>query len=395
MVRARYLAVAAGFAIVLIGGAPFVGDLRGAIARAFPLQARVILGSVVATAIAAALLMAAARIRRSPRGSQAPDSLRGRRRLRYLALGAALIVGALFSRVLSTGDSNTDVVETFHFVEYGVLTLLFYLAWRPIDDVSVLVLPILAGLLVGTLDEWFQWFIPSRVGEIRDVILDGAAVACGLLFSVGVDPPAHFTLAIRRGSSVRIGAMLILVTLVLALFLQTVHTGYDVRDPRVGVFRSRYTASELESAARERAARWPHAPLLVVGRVSREDQYLSEAVWHVRRRNQAASAGDVFTAWRENRILETFYAPVLDQPTYVSRAGFRWPSEQRVDFERRARDDGRPYVSDAEPYRIYVWRKSRFWMVVALVIGVTILLLAAAARRDGDRREPSTPSTKG
>ena len=153
MTRRRHLAAAVGFAVVLTAGAPCAGELLGAIAGAFPLQARAIIGTGVAAAIAAAL-----------------------------------------------------VVETFHFVEDGVLTLMFYLAWRPIDDVSMLALPALAGALVGTLDEWFQRFIPSRVGEIRDVLLDSAA------------------------------------------------------------------------------------------------------------------------AWRENRILETFYEPALDRPTYVSRAGFRWPA---------------------------------------------------------------------
>ncbi|HEY3042649.1 MAG TPA: VanZ family protein [Vicinamibacterales bacterium] len=382
MVRVRYLVAAVGFAIVLIIGAPFAVELRGAIATAFPLQARAILGGMVAIAIAAALMAAAARIR-------------DRRALRYVALGTALIVGALFARVLSTGDPDTDVVETFHFVEYGVLTLLLYLAWRPIDDVSVLVLPVLAGVLVGTLDEWFQWFIPSRVGEIRDVILDCAAVACGLLFSIGIDPPAHFTLAMRRGSAIRIGGMLAVATLVFAAFLQTVHVGYDAGNPRVGVFRSRYTTAELESAARERAERWRDRPFMAGGRVSREDQYLSEALWHVRRRNQAASAGDVFTAWRENRILETFYTPVLEIPTYLGRPGFRWPAEQRVDVERRAQDDGGPYVSDAEPYSIYVWPKWTFWMVVVLVISITVVLFLAAERRSRDSREPSIPPTKG
>jgi hypothetical protein len=382
MVRVRYLVAAVGFAIVLIIGAPFAVELRGAIATAFPLQARAILGGMVAIAIAAALMVATARIR-------------DRRALRYVALGTALIVGALFARVLSTGDPDTDVVETFHFVEYGVLTLLFYLGWRPIDDVSVLVLPVLAGLLVGTLDEWFQWFIPSRVGEIRDVILDSAAVACGWLFSIGLDPPAHFTLAMRRGSAIRIGGMLAVAILVFGAFLETVHVGYDAGDPRIGVFRSRYTTVELESAARERAARWRDRPFMAGGRVSREDQYLSEALWHVRRRNQAASAGDVFTAWRENRILETFYTPVLEIPTYLGRPGFRWPVEQRVDVERRAQDDGRPYVSDAEPYRIYVWPKSRFWTVVVLVISITLVLFLAADRRSGASREPSIPPTKG
>ena len=374
MPRGRLLAAAVGFAMVIVLGSPFVGAFRAAIASAFPGHVRAIIGGALAVAIAAALLAAFARIR-------------DRRALRYLALGTALFAGALFARALSSGDPNTDVVEDFHFVEYGILTLLFYLAWRPIDDVTVLVLPVFAGLLVGTLDEWFQWFIPSRVGELRDVVLDGAAAACGLLFSLGVDPPGRFTLALRRGSAISIAAMAAVLTLALALFVQAAFLGYDVRDPAVGVFRSRYTAAELQSAARERSERWHGAPPAAAGRVSREDQYVAEAVWHVRRRNEATAAGDFFGAWRENRILETFYAPVLDPPGSISPAGFRWPAAQRVDIERRAQDDGRPYRSAAEPYRILVWPKSAFWMAIAFVIAVTSVLGVAADRKS--RRPPS------
>jgi hypothetical protein len=332
-------------------------------------------------AIAAALFAAVARVRRTQGGRRNGDSVRERRALRYFALGAALVAGTLFARALSSGDPNIDVVEDFHFVEYGILTLLFYLAWRPFDDLSVLVLPLLAGLLVGTLDEWFQWFVPFRVGELRDILLDGAAVGCGLLFSIGVDPPGRFTLAMHRGSAIRIGAMAVVFILVFALFFQAAFLGLDVRDPRIGVFRSRYTAAELEEAARDRSARWRGAPPPTAGRVSREDQYLTEALWHVRRRNDSVAAGDLFAAWRENRILETFYAPVLDPPGSVDRPGFGWPAAQRADTERRAQDDGRPYLSEAEPYRIYAWPKSRFWAAIALVIAVTIVLSVAADRR--------------
>jgi VanZ family protein len=369
--------------MVIIAGSPLAGELRAAIAAVFPGQSRAIIGGMVAVAIAIALLTAAVRIRRLHRrgrgkaGNPVPD----RRGLRYFALGTALLAGILFARALNSGDPDTDVVEAFHFVEYGILTLLFYLAWRPIDDVSVLVLPLLAGLLIGTLDEWFQWFIPSRVGELRDVLLDAAAVACGLLFSVGVDPPGRFTRAAHRGSAMRMGTVAVAVVFAFALFFQAAFLGFDVRDPRIGVFRSRYTAAQLESAARDRSARWRAAPPVAAGRVSREDQYLTEALWHVRRRNEAAAVDDVFAAWRENRILEAFYAPVLEPSSFPSRAGLRWPEPQRLDIERRAQDDGRPYLSGAEPYRIYVWPKSAFWMAVALVIAVTIALSFAAERR--------------
>src|SRR6185503_12374036 len=142
--RGRFLTAAACFAIVIVVGSPLAGELRAAIAAVFPGQARAIIGGAVAVAIAIALLTAAVRV---PRG----------RALRYFALGTALVAGTLFARALNSGDPDTDVVEAFHFVEYGILTLLFYLACRPIDDLSVLVLPLLAGLIVGTLDEWFQW----------------------------------------------------------------------------------------------------------------------------------------------------------------------------------------------------------------------------------------------
>ena len=118
----------------------------------------------------------------------------------------------------------------------------------------------------------------------------------------------------------------------------TVHLGYDVREPGIGIFRSRYSRDQLESAAKERMARWRGQPPPAAGRLSREDQYVSEALWHVRHRNEAMADGDVLTAWRENRILETFYAPVLETGTADSPAGSaglrnnasRWPGRPAV-----------------------------------------------------------------
>src|SRR4029450_52794 len=90
----------------------------------------------------------------------------------------------------------------FHFVEYGLVTMLFYRAVVPRQpgpgatgwDVSIVLVPGFAALIVGTADEWVQWFVPRRYGEVRDILLNGAAIACGLLFSLGVDPPGAFRL---------------------------------------------------------------------------------------------------------------------------------------------------------------------------------------------------------
>ena len=45
-----------------------------------------------------------------------------------------------------------------------------------------------------------------------------------------------------------------------------------------------------------------------------EDRFATEAGWHVSHRNASNTAGFHFPAWRENLILEKYYAPFLDLP---------------------------------------------------------------------------------
>jgi hypothetical protein len=263
-----------------------------------------------------------------------------------------------------------DVVERVHFVEYGLITFLFYRACRPAGDASIVVLPALAGLAVGTIEEWFQWFIPARIGEVRDVFLNGAAIASGLLFSAAIDPPDAFAARLRPGSAARIFGAATAVILLFAAFIDTVHLGHEIEDPGTGSFRSRYDREELLAAARERTARWQTDPPLILRRFSAEDQYLSEGLTHVQRRNEAWDEGDAFAAWRENLILERYYAPVLDTPSYGSKTGHRWPAAQRADAQRRA-GEGSDYTSAAHPYPILTWPRGLVWVAaVALVVGI-------------------------
>ena len=336
MVRRR-LAVALAAASAVILSAPFVQQAFTALSTAWAPQFRAIGIGATALPVGIALLVAVVRIR-------------DRRPARYLALVTSLAIGTTYILINALGFA-----ETFHFVEYGLLAWLFYRALGTRDDGSLILLPLLAGVLAGTLDEWFQWFVPIRVGEARDVVLNGVASGCGLLFAIAIDPPAGSVVAIRRESAVRVrmwgGAALALF----GLFFLTVHVGHDVRDGEIGAFRSRYTAAELAVLARDRAERWRARPPLAQRRLSREDQYLTEGLWHVQRRNQAWSAGAVGDAWRENQILEKFYAPILEAPTYANRQGHRWSDEQRTDAAQRPGVDRAPSVSDAYPYPMYVW----------------------------------------
>ncbi len=68
--------------------------------------------------------------------------------------------------------------ERIHFVEYGVLGYLLFLAvsqWaRPV------VTSLLMVLMAGTIDEAIQWALPSRVGDLKDILLNTLGGAIGI-----------------------------------------------------------------------------------------------------------------------------------------------------------------------------------------------------------------------
>lgn len=366
--RRFILPITASLAVVL--GAPFIGQLRAALQDAFPGQYTRIIAAAVFGSVAVALIVALVRIRR-------------RRALRYGAVAAALVIGSSYAFLSRTGDPSVDAVERFHFVEYGLITFLFYRAWRPVGDASLLALPVMAALIVGICEEWLQWFVPSRVGELRDVVLNLWAIICGLLFSVAIDPPERLAPSLRHESWTRIKRFGALTLLAFGLFLTSVHLGYEIDDPKTGSFRSTYSRDELTALARERTATWRANPPLTWSRLSREDQYLTEGVTHVRRRNTCWSEEKFRCAWHENLILEEYFAPVLDTPTYISATGLRWAPEQRADAERRLGGDDAAYLSEADEVPIFTWPKPSFWLVLSIPM-VLLLWPDTALRRARD-----------
>lgn len=361
--RPARLAVAVVVSIALVVSAPYIGLIRGQLRAAFPGRFGLIVNAAIALILTGAFLGAVARIR-------------ARRVIRYAALASAVILGVIFARYNASGTPDTIVVERFHFVEYGLITFLFYRAWRHRDDTSVLVLPALAAFVVGTADEALQWFVPGRVGELRDVFLNGAAIGCGLLFGVGADPPGSFAPSLRAGSITRVGAALAITVLALAAFVDVVHLGHLISGVEIGSFKSRYSAAELDGLSRERADRWrQQPPQATPPRFSQEDQYLAEALWHVEKRNADWARGDFAAAWEENRILERFFAPALG-------LGHRWPAAQREDAARRVSTDPRPFTSDANKYPIYLWRRDVFWgFVLFAAIGILVMTIRVDRRR--------------
>jgi len=246
---------------------------------------------------------------------------------------------------------------------------------------------LLVGFMVGTLDEWLQWFIPYRVGEAHDVFLNLASIGCGVLFGIALNPPASFAWRLETASGVRLGFISALAFLAFAGFVGQVHVGHIVELEEGGRFRSHYTAEQLRSMQQQRMVQWRTQPPIRIARLSREDQYLDEALWHVRRRNTAEPRD----AWYENLILERFFAPVLDRPTYAAPEGARWPAEQRVNVQAAVPASTEPFVSTAEAYPILDWPKAIYWPV-AIAVAVLLMVLPRAFARPAPRSDSSRSS---
>ena len=107
---------------------------------------------------------------------------------------------------------------------------------------------------------------------------------------------------------------------------------------------------------------------------------------------RVVAANDFAAAWGENRILETFFAPVLDTPSYAAPAVSRWPplatlarsaevAAQREDAEKRRPAENTEYVSHAEPYPLFPWPRGAFWLAA-----IACALAPGAAGLAWDRR---------
>ena len=308
--------------LVLVAAAPFIGEARRWVQNTLPGQYVWIVNGAVALVGAAVVLSALLRIREY-------------RCARFGLIAFAAAIAYVFTTLTGSQLPAVAAVEHFHFVQYGFITWLFYRAWRKRGDAASLVLPAVAAFIFGIAEEWWQWFLPVRVGELADVLLNMVAIACGLMVSVALSPP-HWTPASRVGRGSRhslVGVAAAII--VLAAFIWTVHVGYVITDPAIGEFRSRYSTSQLLSLSAERTARWAIAPPLVRHTLAREDQYRSEGEAHVRSRNEAWERTEVSRAWGENLILEKYFAAVLDTPSHISPTGHRWHPDHRADAERR------------------------------------------------------------
>ena len=353
--------------LAIVLSAPFIGLVRDYLFDRFQAAAVRNLALAFLAIAAVAFLYAIARIRE-------------RRMLRFagLALTAALLwlEGVILGRggIADTGiAAQVSVAERIHLVEYGLLVYLLYRACKPAGDLSMLVLPLLGVTLAGVLDEGMQWFVETRVGEIRDVLLNFYAGVCGLLFSLSLEPPRDLVWRLGEPGRRRVASAVAITVLALGAFFSTAHLGHEHEDPEIGRFRSWHDLEELSQATADRAKAWQSDPPTGLSPWRREDLYLTEASWHANHRNERYAAGDFYMAAQANRILEKYYGPFLDLESFRGSGVHRYPPEVKRDLEARApQRDPRTYLSPVILYRVYPWPPKPLFFA-ALVPAVLLL----------------------
>jgi hypothetical protein len=357
---------------VVVGMAPYAGVIRDRLSSALAGGFVRIMGVAFAMVVGAVVVWVIARIR-------------DHRLERYglLLLGLALLVGQLAG--WSRDNAAVNAVERIHFLYYGLLGFLWLRAYRRgRADLSAPLLALDALLLVAIADEGLQWWVAGRTGELYDVGLDVYAGATGVLLALALDGPRSIEWRFVTGagrSLARVGAIALVAT---AAFLHAAHLGYRIDDPEVGAFRSFFDQEELRAASGDRAARWaahPLGPPGVFAPLEAEDWFRTEAGMRVQHRNYALEHGDVYQAWKENLLLERWYAPFLDQ---LNRDGnrFRLPEGTRRELDaKRPKHD--PYFYDSPvgrvPLRIWLRpTKTELWLCTA---ALAMVLLVPSVRK--------------
>ncbi len=312
--------------------------------------------------------------------------------------------------------------EAIHVAEYGLLGLLFYRALvHRVRDYSIYLLGALGVGMVGIVDEYLQWIVPSRYFDIRDIVTNFSAGALAqLAIAAGLRPRLVAAMP-GRASLARLCRIAAAALALLAIgFVNTparvawyagkidalaflldgsshmAEYGYRFEHPGdTGIFRSRFSAGELARLDAERGREV--AAILdryLRGEGYREflarhsvirDPYAHEAGVHLfrrdyhldRARERPADAGEHYTiAWRENAILKRYY------PTSLRLSAYRW-SAATEDEVRVGADLERVYDSPVGGALI-----TRLSAAQVAVFFVTLILLLLWLARRLDKTDP-------
>ncbi|MBN1879223.1 VanZ family protein [bacterium] len=157
------------------------------------------------------------------------------------------VVSAFYAWRLVTLDVQ---VERFHMIEYGLLAGLVCLAAQKNSrGWSAFGWGFAAAWLIGLLDELFQWWWPTRVGEWRDVTINMQSGALGLVATALLFRNRLSFHKPSRSSIMVLSFVFSLLSLFSGQFILKVHVfGFQHTDPEIGTFYSFFMKKVLEES---------------------------------------------------------------------------------------------------------------------------------------------------
>jgi hypothetical protein len=316
--------------------------------------------------------------------------------------------------------------EAMHFVEYGVLSYLVYVALsHNFRDVTVYFSAALIVLFLGTVDEIIQWLVPKRFWDFRDVWLNFLS---GSLFQLalwkGVQPK-NIVEKVNPKSihilSVTIAANLLLLGLCFSFtppriewiseklpfisFLRQNEemmgeTGFKHTDVQLGEFYSRFSKEKLLYIDKERQQEHANvlnetvdmkyadflkiynpvtAPLLYEMRIHifRRERYWEKGRKEKEKRKRAELWG---VAASENKILEKYFGRTLKRSVY------QWSAEKRQTVLGGAKPK-KYYESPVSKQLFTSFTEKEVWLAIGSLLGFLLLVNVYIRLRDPNREE--------
>jgi VanZ family protein len=332
-----------------------------------------------------------------------------RRRKRRIARRLGWLVLLLLASVWVMRNQLQTPAEAIHFFEYGILSFLLFRAWsHHVRDRLIYPIATLSLMMIASLDEFFQWMMPGRFWDFRDIRLNMMAglFVQGIIALVinpsGIDPSVQ-----RR--SVRIfcrmawAALLFLGAAIsntparvdiyttripFMRFLSNNESvmaeyGYRHHDPAIGRFYSRFLMSELQRLDQVRGAEAGETirryAFLADYRefirifTSSVDPLLHEMRVHLHRRDHYVSTADQYkekdperfvlhmtVAFRENQLLEKYF------PNALIASGSVWDNELLARVEAAA-NPAVSYVSPVSDHLVTAATELELWVALAFI----------------------------
>ena len=299
--------------------------------------------------------------------------------------------------------------EAVHFLEYGLLSYFFFRALsQKIPDSTVYITAALFVLLVGTLDESFQWLTPRRSWDYKDI---GLNILAGVIFLIGIwkgIEPETICKPVRKKSVTILTGILTVNLLLIGLCLSNTPSsvnrytgainvlswlqneepmteyGYRYKDPEIGIFYSRFTLENLREIDLINGETYGK---ILFENIDEELKYedfirvynqatnpfLYELAIHLSRRSSSfydlIEADSLYsktelanTAFRENLIAEKYFGNTL------RHSGLAWPDQMVKELKDEASLWKEDYISNAGSEIVTSFSLSEAWTAIAAAL---------------------------